>query len=443
MFFTILYHKIEECQPLFRIFVVSFFSLCYNLDNVLITKGCTCVKRRTDSRLYITGRLVWRISNIHCTITSGLEPDAVNVSFFIHRRLMEKYTALIHKLHKTRRLSGKEWAFLISGRTPKLSEYLFSLARKEQEHYYGKDIFVRGLIEFSNYCKNDCLYCGIRRSNRKACRYRLDEDAILACCHEGYALGFRTFVLQSGEDASYTKDRLVNLVRKIRKNFPDCAITLSVGEWDKSSYQEFFDAGADRYLLRHETYNTNHYAKLHPKALSAKNRRQCLWDLKDIGYQVGTGFMVGAPYQTPELLAEDMLFLKELNPQMVGIGPFIPHHDTPFKNEPAGTMELTLFLLGCIRLMLPKVLLPATTALGTIHPRGRELGILSGANVVMPNLSPQGVRKSYLLYDNKICTGEESAQCRDMLEQKTASIGYRIVTSRGDSLNMPQNAANS
>lgn len=259
---------------------------------------------------------------------------------------------------------------------------------------------------------------------------------ILSCCREGYELGFRTFVLQSGEDASYTEDRLANLIRKIRRNFPDCAITLSVGEWERSSYQAFFDAGADRYLLRHETYNDKHYSMLHPASLSAKKRRQCLWELKEIGYQVGTGFMVGAPFQTAQLLSEDMLFLEELNPQMVGIGPFIPHHNTPFKDEAAGTLELTLFLLGCIRLMLPKVLLPSTTALGTIHPKGRELGILSGANVVMPNLSPTEVRKDYLLYDNKICTGDESAQCRRCLEQRMESIGYRIVTARGDSLNI-------
>lgn len=348
---------------------------------------------------------------------------------------MDRYIRLIDKLKKERTLSAPEWTVLIKNRSPELSEYLFSQAREEQERYYGKDIFLRGLIEFSNYCKNDCLYCGIRRSNRNARRYRLDEDTILSCCHEGYGLGFRTFVLQSGEDASFTEDRLVNLVRKIHKNFPDCAVTLSVGEWETSSYKAFFDAGADRYLLRHETRNDKHYSMLHPPSLSAKRRRLCLWNLKEIGYQVGTGFMVGAPYQTPELLAEDMIFLKELNPQMVGIGPFIPHRDTPFKENPSGTLELTLFLLGCIRLMLPKVLLPATTALGTIHPEGRELGILAGANVVMPNLSPKNVRGDYLLYDNKICTGEESAQCRHSLEQKINAIGYRTVTARGDSLN--------
>ncbi len=350
---------------------------------------------------------------------------------------MDKCTTLIDKLKNTRSLTCEEWNELITGRTRENAEYLFSLARAEREKYYGKDVYIRGLIEFSNYCKNDCFYCGIRRSNKNVHRYRLDEDMILDCCHKGYDLGFRTFVLQSGEDGYFGEDRLVNLIRRIRMDFPDCAITLSIGEWPKKSFQAFFDAGADRYLLRHETYDHRHYAMLHPASLSAKRRQKCLWDLKEIGYQVGSGFMVGSPYQTPEFLAEDMLFLKELNPQMVGIGPFIPHHDTPFKDQAAGTLELTLFLLGCIRLMLPKVLLPATTALGTIHPKGRELGILSGANVVMPNLSPTEVRKDYLLYDNKICTGDEAAECRGCLEKRMESIGYHVVTARGDSLNIP------
>lgn len=344
-------------------------------------------------------------------------------------------TQLIHKLNTEEQLSEAEWAFLIAHYSKKDSDLLFSLARKKREFHYGKEIYIRGLIEFTNYCKNDCLYCGIRRSNGNASRYRLTDGEILSCCKEGYELGFRTFVLQGGEDAWFTKDRLVRLVSDIRQNFPDCAITLSVGEWEKDSYQAFFDAGADRYLLRHETFHQDHYARLHPKELTAAARQQCLWDLKEIGYQVGTGFMVGSPCQTPQFLAQDLLFLKELSPQMVGIGPFIPHHDTPFAKEKAGTLELTLFLLGCIRLMLPKVLLPATTALGTIHPEGRELGILAGANVVMPNLSPVNVRKDYLLYDNKICTGDESAQSRKDLEQRMRAIGYKVVTARGDSLN--------
>ena len=313
---------------------------------------------------------------------------------------------LIDKLHKNQELSLEEWTELIKNRTPELSEYLFELAREERHKYYGHDVYVRGLIEFTNYCRNDCLYCGIRKSNAAAHRYRLDEDTILRCCQEGY--------LRYSDGTDYRRQFIVGIHRK---SLP-------------------YGTGADRYLLRHETYNPEHYAKLHPPILSAAHRQQCLWDLKDIGYQVGTGFMVGAPFQTPEYLAEDMQFLKELNPHMVGIGPFIPHHDTPFANQPAGTLELTLFMLGLIRLMLPKVLLPATTALGTIHPKGRELGILAGANVVMPNLSPTEVRKDYLLYDNKICTGDESAQCRHCLERRMASVGYQVVTSRGDSLNI-------
>ena len=295
---------------------------------------------------------------------------------------------------------------------------------------------MRGLIEFTNYCKNDCLYCGIRKSNGNAHRYRLSEEDILNCCKEGYDLGFRTFVLQGGEDGYYTDERIIHLIRMIKEQYPDCAITLSIGEKSKESYQSYFDAGADRYLLRHETYNHEHYRQLHPPNLSPGHRQQCLRNLKDIGYQVGCGFMVGSPYQTPEHLAEDMLFMKELNPHMIGIGPFIPHHDTPFAGKAAGTLELTLYMLGLIRLMIPKVLLPATTALGTIHPKGRELGILAGANVVMPNLSPTEVRKDYLLYDNKICTGDESAQCRHCLEMRMKSVGYQVVTDRGDSLNI-------
>ncbi len=342
---------------------------------------------------------------------------------------------LIDKLNIKQTLSKEEWITLISKRSPKLSEYLFSLAREKRRQYYGGDVYIRGLIEFTNYCKNDCLYCGIRKSNGNVNRYRLSKEEILSCCHAGYDLGFRTFVLQGGEDGYYTDHRMTEIIRNIRSNFPDCAITLSVGEKSREAYQRFFDAGANRYLLRHETYNACHYARLHPPSLTAKTRQQCLWDLKDIGYQVGTGFMVGSPAQTSEYLAEDMLFIKKLNPQMVGIGPFIPHHDTPFAKETAGTLELTLFMLGLLRLMLPKVLLPATTALGTIHPHGRELGILAGANVVMPNLSPTDVRKNYMLYDNKLCTGMEAAEHKAELEKRIEAAGCRIVTARGDSLN--------
>lgn len=342
---------------------------------------------------------------------------------------------LINKLEQNHSLSREEWTALIRGHTQDDAEYLFERSRRISQKHYGTQVFIRGLIEFTNYCKNDCYYCGIRRDNRNVKRYRLTKEEILDCCRQGYNLGFRTFVLQGGEDGYYTDDVMTDIVSSIRDMFPDCAITLSIGERSYESYQKLFDAGADRYLLRHETYDISHYNRLHPVELSAINRQQCLWNLKEIGYQVGTGFMVGSPFQTAENLADDMLFLTELNPQMIGIGPFIPHRDTPFRKETAGTLDLTLFMLGLIRLALPKVLLPATTALGTISPKGRELGILAGANVVMPNLSPVSVRKDYTLYDNKICTGDEAAECRRCLARRMESIGYQVVVSRGDSLN--------
>lgn len=343
---------------------------------------------------------------------------------------------LIDKLRKEQSLTREEWIKLIENRTPELAEYLFAQAREVREEHYGKNVYIRGLIEFTNYCRNDCYYCGIRKSNPNASRYRLIKEDILECCQHGYELGFRTFVLQGGEDGHFNDERMVEIVSAIKEQHPDCAITLSIGEKSKESYRKFYNAGAERYLLRHETYDSEHYSRLHPPILSAAERQQCLWDLKEIGYQVGTGFMVGSPYQTADNLAEDMLFLKELNPQMVGIGPFIPHKDTQFANEAAGTLELTLFMLGLIRLMLPKVLLPATTALGTIDPNGRELGILAGANVVMPNLSPLSVRKKYMLYNDKISTGDEAAESVEHLKLRMKKIGYEVVISRGDSRNM-------
>lgn len=343
---------------------------------------------------------------------------------------------LVDRLAQSGSLSREEWTTLIRDRSPDTDQYLFEKARIVRHTFYDHDVYIRGLIEFTNFCKNDCYYCGIRRSNREVHRYRLSKEQILECCHNGHALGFRTFVLQGGEDGFYSQEILVDIVSSVRKQFPDCAITLSIGERSRESYKELFDAGADRYLLRHETYDETHYQKLHPQALTAAHRQQCLWNLKEIGYQVGTGFMVGSPFQNAENLADDMLFLKKLNPQMVGIGPFIPHHETPFSKQPAGTLELTLFMLGLLRLMLPKALLPATTALGTIAPDGREKGILAGGNVVMPNLSPREVRKDYLLYDNKICTGDEAAECRKCLERRMNSIGYDVAVARGDSLNM-------
>ncbi len=339
---------------------------------------------------------------------------------------------LIEKLERERTLSSEEFALLIDNRNDELADILFEKAVNARKTYYGNDIYIRGLIEFTNYCKNDCYYCGIRRSNKTVERYRLSPEDILLCCKEGYALGYRTFVLQGGEDPRYTPERIESLVRSIKENHPDCAVTLSFGEHPKEVYQKWFDAGADRYLLRHETADECHYASLHPAELTLENRKRCLYDLKGIGYQVGCGFMVGSPNQTTEHLVKDLLFIREFEPDMVGIGPFIPHHATPFKNEKQGSLELTLYLLAIVRLMLPNVLLPATTALGSIDPQGREKGILAGANVCMPNLSPENVRKNYSLYDNKLSTGAEAAQSKGDLTLRMKAIGYNIVTDRGD-----------
>ena len=309
---------------------------------------------------------------------------------------------------------------------------LFEAADQVLREHYGTDVFLRGLIEFTNYCRNDCYYCGIRRSNRCAERYRLTTEQILSCCDNGYAMGFRTFVLQGGEDPRNTDEAICSLVDQIKTRYPDCAVTLSIGEKTRSSYQAYFDAGADRYLLRHETATDAHYRRLHPEELSLANRKRCLFDLKEIGFQVGAGFMVGSPGQTTKELLADLRFLQQLQPDMIGIGPFIPHHETPFAQEKPGTLELTLRMLSILRLMFPYVLLPATTALGTISPIGRELGLKAGANVMMPNLTPTDARKNYDLYDNKICMDEDAGKCRGCQENRVKSVGYRIVSDRGD-----------
>lgn len=332
-------------------------------------------------------------------------------------------------------LAGEEYRDLIEASAyPEVRARLTEEALRLRKQYYGDAVYTRGLIEFTNYCKNDCRYCGIRRSNREAKRYRLTEEEILACCENGYELGFRTFVLQGGEDAFFTDERMTRIVRAIKGAYPDCAVTLSLGERSFESYRALREAGADRYLLRHETAAEEHYRKLHPADMSLAHRKQCLCDLKRLGYQVGAGFMVGSPYQTTADLAEDLLFLRELQPEMVGIGPFIPHHSTPFGEEPAGSVDLTLRLLSIIRILLPKVLLPATTALGTLDPLGREKGLDAGANVVMPNLSPVKNRKQYDLYDNKICTGEEAAECRMCLAGRVERAGFHLTTDRGDAV---------
>lgn len=331
---------------------------------------------------------------------------------------------IVSDLKNNKILNNDEFFELISKDI--YNEELYYTADYVRKEVYDNYVYIRGLIEFTNYCKNNCYYCGIRCGNNNIKRYRLTEKEILDCCREGYGLGFRTFVLQGGEDPFYTDNIICSIVSKIRSKYPDCAITLSVGEKSKDAYKAFFDAGANRYLLRHETANKNHYGLLHPEDLSLENRKRCLFDLKDIGYQVGSGFMVGSPYQRLENLIEDLNFLKELDPDMIGIGPFLKHNQTPFKNFKNGSLTLTLKMISILRLMFPHALIPSTTALGTIHPEGREMGIKVGANVVMPNLSPVKNRENYKLYENKICTDEESAQSVKLLDKKINSIGYQI-----------------
>lgn len=341
-------------------------------------------------------------------------------------------TELVEKLYQNGDLTDDELLRLINSDDRQTSDLLTKYADKVRQRVYGKKVFLRGLIEISSYCKNDCLYCGIRRSNKNAQRYRLSHEDIMSCCENGYELGFRTFVLQGGENGYFTDEVLVPIIRDIHEKYPDCAITLSLGERSGESYKRLKDAGADRYLLRHEAAVPELYSRLHPAEMSLENRKKCLYTLRELGYQVGAGFMVGAPGQHTEDIIADLRFMQELQPHMIGIGPFVPHHDTPFAEEKGGTLELTLKLLGIIRLIFPHVLLPATTALGTISPIGRELGLQTGCNVVMPNLSPVKVRKKYDLYDNKICTGEEAAECRGCLERRINSAGYVISGERGD-----------
>lgn len=347
-------------------------------------------------------------------------------------RTMQDVKALIDKLDRENALSLDEWEEIIHGRCEQVAEYAAEIARKRSQEIFGNKIYTRGLIEISNYCRNNCLYCGIRRDNRQVRRYRLSREDILSCADVGAELGFRTFVLQGGEDGYYTDEIMCDLIQEIKKHHPDCAITLSLGERSEESYRLMKEAGADRYLLRHETADKLHYESLHPEEMDFDHRIQCLYTLKDLGYQVGCGFMVGSRGQTAHTLAEDMVFIQNLQPAMVGIGPFVPHHETPLRNQPQGTVAETLYLISLLRILQPKLLLPATTALGTIDSRGREKGILAGANVVMPNLSPTGVRKQYELYDNKICTGDEAAECRDCLKNRMQSIGYELVVDRGD-----------
>lgn len=342
--------------------------------------------------------------------------------------------SLLEQLSAEHTLDASQWEALITANSPELAARAAEMACAVRHEIYGNRVFIRGLIEFTSYCRNDCYYCGLRRSNRNAQRYRLTEEQILSCCEVGWELGFRTFVLQGGEDPWFTDEKICALVREIKRRYPECAVTLSIGEKEESSYRAYREAGADRYLLRHETADDCHYRRLHPEELSLSHRLACLQTLKQLGFQTGAGFMVGSPGQTPATLAKDMLFLQKLQPDMVGIGPFLPHHDTPFAKEAPGSGALTCYLLSLVRLMLPRVLLPATTALGTLLTDGRERGMLSGANVVMPNLSPSDVREKYLLYDNKLHSGDEAAESVRHLRESMAAIGYEVVVDRGDRL---------
>ena len=337
---------------------------------------------------------------------------------------------LIDELREKRTLSREKFKELLS--TDLYDSSLFKSADQIRQSIYGKDVYIRGLIEFTNYCKNNCYYCGIRSGNANAVRYRLSKDEIIKCCREGYELGFRTFVLQGGEDPYFTDEKILDIIKSIRGEFSDCAITLSIGEKSYQSYLSYYNAGANRFLLRHETAEDDHYNRLHPDSMSLQKRKQCLYDLKKIGYQVGSGFMVGSPFQTLDNIISDLEFLYELEPDMIGIGPYIVHKETPFAKFESGDVKLTLRLIAALRHMFPYALIPATTALGTLHPDGREMGLRAGANVVMPNLSPQSYRKLYDLYDNKISTGEEAAQSRAALEKRVLKAGYRVVTDIGN-----------
>ncbi|HOA80387.1 MAG TPA: [FeFe] hydrogenase H-cluster radical SAM maturase HydE [Defluviitaleaceae bacterium] len=338
---------------------------------------------------------------------------------------------LIDDLYKYNNLEDDKLLELLKGMDKEDIAYLKSKALDTRKLYYGDKVYLRGLIEFTNYCSKNCIYCGIQSGNKYAKRYRLTLEQILKCCEIGYSLGYRTFVLQGGEDKYYTDEKIVEIIYEIKNKYPDCAITLSIGEKSYDSYKRYFEAGADRYLLRHETADKDLFESIHPRA-SFENRMNCLKNLKEIGYQVGAGFMIGLPNQTYEHYVKDLRFLKEFDPHMIGVGPFIPHKDTLLKDEKAGSLELTTILLAIIRLLLPKVLLPATTALGTIDPMGREEALKAGANVVMPNLSPIDVREKYSLYDGKICTGDEAAECRMCIENRIKKTGFTLDSSRGD-----------
>lgn len=344
-----------------------------------------------------------------------------------------KVKEIIDKLYRENDASFEELLFILDNLTDNDKEYLIKKAHDTRMKTYGDTVYMRGLIEFTNICKRNCVYCGIRRDNRNVERYRLTLEDILECVDIGDRLGYKTYVLQGGEDDYFTDERMVEIIKEIKKKYPSNAITLSLGERSYESYKKMYEAGADRYLLRHETATKELYESLHPGA-SFEERRECLKVLKEIGYQVGAGFMVGLPNQTNKDLVNDLRFVKEFEPHMCGIGPFIPHKDTSLKNEKAGTVEKTTTILALVRLLLPNVLLPSTTALGSIDPLGREKGIKAGGNVVMPNLSPTSVREKYSLYDGKICTGDEAAECRKCIEARINKAGFRVEVTRGDNI---------
>lgn len=340
---------------------------------------------------------------------------------------------LIDRLRREHTLAPDAFRQLLTSYNDReILEYINLQAREVTQKHFGNSVYIRGLIEVSNYCRNNCYYCGIRKGNSHLERYRLSQEAILHCCRQGYELGFRTFVLQGGEDPRLTNERIEEIIREIRLQYPDCAITLSLGEKTKEAYEHFFRAGANRYLLRHETYIESHYNLLHPSSMSGAHRLDCLCMLKNIGFQAGTGIMVGSPGQTIDHLIADIRFIEAFQPQMIGIGPFIPHHETPFADKASGSIELTLMLLSIFRLMHPTALIPSTTALASLSPDGRERGILAGANVVMPNLSPVEERKKYELYNHKAALGAEAAEGLVLLEEQLNRIGYQISYDRGD-----------
>lgn len=342
--------------------------------------------------------------------------------------------SLLEKLDSGVKLYREEFACLMSAEPSVLNAVASDMAGDIARRTFGRRVFLRGLIEISSFCKNDCLYCGLRASNKDAQRYRLSREEILERCEAGYELGLRTFVLQGGEDLALTDEWVADVVREIKKRFAGVAVTLSLGERDKVSYRRFKDAGADRYLLRHETYNADHYARLHPQTMSRDARVACLHTLKRLGFQTGAGMMIGSPGQTPATLADDLMFLQELRPEMVGIGPFIPAHGTPFEHEPKGSVERTLSLISVVRIMFPRANIPATTALVTLDAKGREKGIMAGANVLMPNISPKEQRAKYSIYDNKANTGLESIEGLEELKERLAAIGYTVDWGRGDCL---------